>query len=194
MINRSPRSEGATPTVYTLGHTQGSFEAFADVLRRRQITLAIDVRSKPWLRWAKQFNKEAMETLLPQLGVEYLWLGEHLGGRPDGDQFYDSEGYALYQPISEQPWFLKAIGRVEYEAERRPVAMVCVEEAPERCHRYHLLGRVLRKREMNVVHIRRNGVLEGQSAVAARIGEGQVSLLGDIPIWCSSEPQRMPAG
>jgi uncharacterized protein (DUF488 family) len=193
MIDKSPRSEGSSPTVFTFGHGQGRFEEFTDALAVREITLVVDVRSKPWLKWAKQFNKEEMEALLPRAGIEYLWLGEHLGGRPDGDQFYDADDHALYQPISEQPWFLKAIGQVEYEAERRGVALVCVEELPEKCHRYHLLGRVLREREMNVAHIRRNGASESQSAVAERIGEGQASLLGATPVWRSPEPQREPA-
>jgi uncharacterized protein (DUF488 family) len=192
MIDKSPRSEGSSPTVYTLGHAQGGFDEFTGVLGAREITLAVDIRSKPWLKWAKQFNKEEMEARLPSAGIEYLWLGKHLGGRPGGDQFYDAEEHALYQPISEEPWFLKAIGQVEYEAERRGVALVCVEEVPEKCHRYHLLGRVLREREMNVTHIRRGGALESQSAVAERVGEGQTSLLGVTPIWRSPEPQREP--
>lgn len=190
MIDKSPRAEGDIPTVYTLGHAQGSFEEFTRILGAWQIALVVDVRSKPWLKWAKQFNKEEMEALLPGAGIEYLWLGEHLGGRPEGNQFYDADGHALYQPICEEPWFLKAIGQVEYEAERKGVALVCVEDVPEQCHRYHLLGRVLGEREMNVAHIRHSGRLESQSVVAERIGEGQISLLGTTPVWRSPERQR----
>jgi uncharacterized protein (DUF488 family) len=190
MIDKSPRAERPAPTVYTLGHAQGTFDNFAEALLAREITLAVDVRSKPWLKWAKQFNKEEVEALLPQAGIEYLWLGEHLGGRPEGDQFYDAENHALYQPISEQLWFLKAIGRVEYEAERRNVALFCVEELPEKCHRFHLLGRVLHARRANVLHLRGSGTAESQANVAERIGEGQMQLLETGSVWRSLEPQR----
>ena len=192
-IDKSPRAGGDAPTIYTVGHGQGSVGEFAAALQAQEITLAVDVRSKPWLKWAKQFNKEPLESALSEAGFEYLWLGEHLGGRPEGDQFYDAQDHALYEPISKQPWFLKAIGRVEYEAESRGVALFCVEEKPEKCHRYHLLGRVLSEREANVVHLRRGGAEESQAAVAARTGEAQTSLLGETPVWRSLEPQRDPS-
>jgi uncharacterized protein (DUF488 family) len=193
MIDKPPRAEKHAPTVYTLGHAQRTFDDFVGALRARQITLVIDVRSKPWLKWAKQFNKEQVEAQMPDAGIEYLWLGEHLGGRPEGNQFYDAQNHALYQPISEQLWFLKAVGRVEYEAERRSVALFCVEEPPEKCHRFHLLGRVLHARGTNVLHLRSSGAMENQVNVAERIGEGQMQLLKTDSVWRSLEPQRQPA-
>lgn len=193
MIDKSPRAGGDTPAVYTVGHGQAGIEQFIAALQARQITLGIDVRSRPWSKWAKQFNKEQMEALLPEAGIDFLWLGEHLGGRPEGEQFYDAEDHALYQPISEQPWFLKAIGKVEHEAENRGVALFCVEEKPEDCHRYHLLGRALTDREVDVIHLRRDGSVESQAAVRQRLGEDQTSLLGEAPVWRSLKPQRHSA-
>lgn len=179
-----------TTTVYTVGHSHDPEAQFLALLRQHGISLVVDVRSRPWIKRAQHFNREAIEPALRAVEIDYLWLGDHLGGRPDCDRFYDSEGYALYQPISEEPWFMKAIGQVEYEAERRAVALVCLEEEPERCHRYHLLGRALRARELEVCHLRRDGQIESQAAVAERLGEGQTSLLAGEPVWRSLTPQR----
>jgi uncharacterized protein (DUF488 family) len=192
MSHDSVRYTDDGPLIYTIGHSQQPIEQLIDQLQRRSIALAVDVRSTPWLRFGKQFNKEPLEDALSGAGIDYLWLGAHLGQKPEGDQFYDSAGYALYDRISDQPWFLKALGQVEYEAERRDPALLCVEEAPEECHRYHLLGRVLVERGSHVVHLRRDGRAEPQGQVAHRLGEGQESLLSDSasPVWRSPKPMR----
>jgi uncharacterized protein (DUF488 family) len=190
---QDPGDRGTGVTLKTLGHAHDPLERFINALKDHQIGLVIDVRSRPWIKRAQHFNREALDPALDEKGIDYLWLGEHLGQRPEGDQFYDGEGYALYEPISQEPWFLKAIGRVEYEAERRRLALVCLEEEPERCHRYHLLGRVLVERGAEVEHIRRDGRIESQSEVAQRLGEAQTSLLNELnEVWRSPEP--MPGG
>jgi uncharacterized protein (DUF488 family) len=187
----SPRTASrGERVVYTVGHSHHSLEHLLSLLREHEIELLIDVRSRPGARHAPHFNKNRLEGELASAPVDYLWLGEKLGGRPDDEQLYDSQGYALYEPMSKQEWFMKAIGQAEYEAERRPTALLCLEE-PERCHRYHLLGKLLAQRELEVLHIRRDGVVETQAQVAERVGEGQIPLIGEV-VWKSVTPQRFP--
>lgn len=183
---------GDGPTISTIGHGQQPADQLLAILRENRFSLVIDVRSTPWLKYAKQFNREPLEALLSQGEIDYLWLGEHLGQKPAGDQFYDAEGHALYEPISREPWFLKAIGRVEYEAEQRSTVILCVEEPPEDCHRYHLLGRVLTRRGSRVAHIRRGGRVEQQAHVGQRLGEDQPSLFAESEreVWRSPKPMR----
>lgn len=192
MTQEDVRYGGEGPTVHTVGHGQQPAEQLLATLGKHHLALVVDVRSTPWLRYGKQFNREPLEALLNQGDIDYLWLGEHLGQKPEGDHFYDGEGYALYEPISRQPWFLKAIGRIEYEAEHRSTALLCVEESPEDCHRYHLLGRVLTERGSRVAHLRRDGRVEDQAQVSQRLGEGQASLLDDSSqeVWRSPKPMR----
>jgi hypothetical protein len=180
------------PTILTIGHSHDPLDAFLERLKRHEIALVVDVRSRPWIRRAEHFNREALAPALEDRGFDYLWLGEHLGQRPEGDQFYDHEGHTLYDRVVLEDWFLKAIGQVEYEAERRQVVLMCLEEEPERCHRYHLLGRILTKRSASaVVHVRRDGRVETQAQVAQRLGEGQASLFAAAPeVWRSPEPMR----
>jgi len=41
--------------------------------------------------------------------MKYLFMGKELGGRPDGDEFYDSEGHVLYWRVAESHLFLDGI-------------------------------------------------------------------------------------
>lgn len=177
--------------VWTVGHVHHTMELYLDLLAQHGIQVVCDVRSVPYSRHAPQFNREELESTLESSGVRYEYLGERLGGRPDGAEFYDDDGRTLYEPLVAQRWFLKDIGRIEHLAERDCVALTCVEEQPERCHRYYLLGKVLADRGAEVVHIRRDGGLTTQHDVAQMLGEGQESLFSDEPkVWRSPIPMR----
>jgi len=188
-VNQRASLRQGERVVHTLGHAHHSLDHFFSVLGQHGIELLVDVRSRPGAKHAPHFNRRRLEGELTGRSIDYLWLGNHLGGRPDDDRFYDAHGYALYKPISEQEWFMKAIGKVEYEAERRPTVLVCLEEEPERCHRYHLLGKVLVERELEVAHVRRDGSTESHDQVFERLGEGQIPLIGET-VWKSLTPQR----
>jgi uncharacterized protein (DUF488 family) len=195
MANPPPPPEvdhDSKPTIFSVGHSTRPFDHLIGLLSPHQIELAVDIRSRPWIKHAPHFNQDQLRNGLAQHGISYLWLGEHLGQRPEGDQYYDPDGYALYDVISREPWFMKAIGRVEYEADRQNVALLCLEEQPERCHRFHLVGRVLTERGAELHHLRHTGVIETQGTVSQRLGEGQGSLLdGDTTqVWRSPEPMQ----
>jgi uncharacterized protein (DUF488 family) len=189
---RDDIARGTGVTVGTVGHAHHPFEHYVELLQQHDIALVVDVRSRPYIRHAPHYNREALDPALTERGFEYLYLGEHLGQRPEGDRFYDDEGHTLYGEVAKEPWFLKAIGRVEFEAERQRVVLTCLEEEPERCHRYHLLGKVLCDRGARVLHVRRDGTVESQQEVSQRRGEGQASLFGDAEpqMWRSPDPMR----
>lgn len=184
-----PRGTGVT--VLTVGHGQGPLESLLKTLTARQVQTVIDVRSKPYSR-AEHFSRPSLEPALTDKGFSYRWSGQLLGQRPDGAEFYDSEGYTLYEPLSQQKWFMRAIGEIEHAAERERVCLLCVEEKPEDCHRYGLLGQVLVGRGAKVLHARRDGRLESQQDVAHRLGVTQTSLFGGsepVP-WRSHVPMQ----
>jgi uncharacterized protein (DUF488 family) len=74
--------------VWTFGHSNRSMEKFLELLREHEIQVLADVRRFPTSK-AKHFKKELMEKWLPEHGVEYVWLGEELGG-------YRRGGYKKY--------------------------------------------------------------------------------------------------
>ena len=128
-----------------------------ELLRRHGVESVADVRTTPFSRFNPQFNRQSLERDLHPVGIRYLFLGEELGGRPDGDRFYDQEGHVLYGRMAESPRFESGLARLVEGAERSRVAAMCSEENPAGCHRFLLVTRVLHLRGTQVAHIRGDG-------------------------------------
>nr|MBF6591494.1 DUF488 domain-containing protein [Ktedonobacterales bacterium] len=93
-------------TLYTIGHSNHAMESFLALLKRHAIQILADVRSSPYSRYTTQFNRPDLEYVVERAGIQYLFLGESLGGRPVGDEFYDEAGYVLYGKVAEAAFFL----------------------------------------------------------------------------------------
>ena len=117
----------------------------------------MDTRSHPYSRHAPQFNAGGIEATLSGEGIRYLFLGRELGGRPEGGEFYDTEGRVDYALVGSSRPFLDGIGRLEQKIKTSTVALLCSEEDPTRCHRRLLVGRALEERGITLRHIRGDG-------------------------------------
>ena len=148
------------PRVFTIGHSNHAIELFLALLTQHRIDVVVDVRSAPYSRYVPHFNKPNLEAALAGTPAKYLYLGRELGGRPEGEEFYDAEGHARYGMVAKTPLFLQGIERVERGIERYRVALMCAEEDPATCHRSLLVGRVLRERGVTVLHLRSDGRVE----------------------------------
>ena len=78
--------------IWTIGHSNHTFERFADLMRGEGIEFVVGVRSYPYSRVAPHFNREELDVALRGIGARYLFLGEELGGRPSREEHYDEGG------------------------------------------------------------------------------------------------------
>lgn len=78
----------ARQTVYTIGHSSMALEQFLSLLKAADIGAVADIRSSPYSRRNPQFNREPLKAALKAEGIAYSWLGDELGGRPKGPQYY----------------------------------------------------------------------------------------------------------
>ena len=147
-------------TVLTVGHSNHSPQHFLDLLLCHGVTVVADVRSHPYSRFAPHFNHDALRVALRQRGLEHVFLGEELGGRPNAETYYDEAGHVLYGRVARAPFFIDGIERLERALARLPLAIMCSEEDPTHCHRRLLVARVLRDRGAEVVHLRGDGRLQ----------------------------------
>jgi uncharacterized protein (DUF488 family) len=146
--------------VFTIGHSNHSAERFLGLLRGYGIEVVVDTRSHPYSRHAPRFNASALEAALSRDGIGYLFLGGELGGRPEGEEFYDGRGRVDYALLGRSRGFLSGISRLEKEILARTVGLLCSEEDPIRCHRRLLVGRALQERGIALHHIRGDGSVE----------------------------------
>ncbi|HEX3372223.1 MAG TPA: DUF488 domain-containing protein, partial [Candidatus Acidoferrales bacterium] len=158
-----PRIENfspACPRVLTIGHSNHTMEHFVGLLKAHGIQVVVDERSQPYSKYATQFDQDLLKIALQNVGVRYLYLGRELGGRPEGDEFYDEDGHVLYDRVAASGIFKEGLGRLEKGIREYTVAMLCAEENPSTCHRRLLVGRVLLEHGVRVEHIRGDGRLQ----------------------------------
>jgi len=153
-------------SLYSIGPSNHDEATFVELLHQHEIDVVADVRSQPYSKYLSHFNSEQLKRFLAGADVKYLFMGKELGGRPDGDEFYDAEGHVLYDRLARSPLFLSGIERLENGIRDYRVAMMCSEENPADCHRFLLVARVLAEHGIDVRHIRADGRILTDSEVA----------------------------
>lgn len=154
------------PTLYTVGHSNHSFERFLELLRAHGIEVLVDIRSQPYSKYTPYFDSDQLVKTLPNEGIKYLFLGKELGGRPENTSFYDAEGHVVYARMASSPEFLAGVERLDHGARKFRVALLCGEEDPTSCHRRLLVARVMGERGFEVTHIRGDGRLQAEDQLA----------------------------
>jgi uncharacterized protein (DUF488 family) len=156
---------------FTIGHSNHDIEIWLALLRQHGVEVVADARSSPYSKYVPQFDRELVQRPLEEAGIRYLYLGAELGGRPANPAYYDAKGRVLYGRLRDDARFQATILRLESGIERFRVALLCGEEDPANCHRRLLIGRVLTERGHTMLHIRGDGRLETDEAVAAEAGK-----------------------
>jgi uncharacterized protein (DUF488 family) len=134
-------SRAAIGPVFTIGHSTRTLDELVVLLTEHGVGTLADIRTAPGSRRMPWFAKAALAAELPAHGIGYEHVPE-LGGlrkpRPDSintawrnDAF---RGYADHMATEE---FERGVERLL--ALPRPVAAMCAEAVPWRCHR-SLLG------------------------------------------------------
>lgn len=125
--------------LFTVGHSNRSFEDFLAILKAHRIERVIDVRRFPASRKWPHFNAGALAQGLAGAGIDYSGLPE-LGGRrrarPDSPhRAWRVEAFRGYADFMDTPEFATALDRAMALARERPAALMCAEALPWRCHR-----------------------------------------------------------
>lgn len=168
----------------TIGHSNHPSEHFQRLLSEHDVEVLVDVRSWPHSRHVEWVDRSKIGDVAKAAGVRYLFLGRELGGRPDGNEFYDQVGRVLYGKVAQSDDFRDGIERLCRGAERYRVAIMCSEEDPTSCHRRLLIAKVLLEKGHTIGHIRGDGRCEFEAEPIA-LSEG--SLFDDEEgLWRSS--------
>ena len=146
--------------ILTLGHSNHPLERFLGLLAEHGITAVADVRSAPYSRFCPHFNRRALSSALQDRGIQYLFLGRELGGRPDDPACYDDEGRVCYDRVCRTERFHGGVRRLLATAATRRIALMCAEKEPLDCHRTLLIAQALERQGVAVAHILAGGAIE----------------------------------
>ncbi|NUR19243.1 MAG: DUF488 domain-containing protein [Gemmatimonadaceae bacterium] len=159
--------------LYTIGHSLHSSEHFLALAREHAIDMILDVRSSPYSSRAPQFARSSMAAWLADAGIDYLFAGKTLGGRPVDLTLYDEQRASYIRMAQWQP-FIASLRKAVRMARGRRVAFACAEGDPLECHRFLLIGRYLHSHGLEVRHILPSSAIEVHSAGERRL----VQILG----------------
>ena len=137
--------------IYTIGHSNHPWENFSTLLKQHEIRALVDVRSKPVSRWAAFANRRTLPGLLEEEGIQHLYMGELLVGKPSDPSYYDDKGRIDYSKIRSTPYFRAGIVELLELARDARVVLMCAEEDPTKCHRTLLIAPALGARPRNTV-------------------------------------------
>jgi uncharacterized protein (DUF488 family) len=137
-------------TIYTIGHSNHESDQFVTLLRQHGIQLLVDVRSSPYSRFVPQANRESLARTLEDAKIAYRWLGDRLGGKPQGV-------VADYDHLRASPAFRLGIVELLALAAERHTAIMCSEGDHRQCHRHKLITPALIEEGVHVLHIQPDG-------------------------------------
>ena len=144
-------------TLFSIGHSNVTIDAFIDLLRRHEIAMLVDARSRPYSRYNRHFSREPLQQSVEETGIKYIYLGKEIGGRPENPKLYFESGKVDYEAVARSALYLEGIERLLALASDRRVAFMCAEADYKHCHRYWLITRTLVGRGIEVRHILHSG-------------------------------------
>lgn len=169
-----------TRTVLTIGHSNHPADVFVRLLGEHAVTVLVDVRSTPYSRYHPQFNRPTLARTLDGAGIEYVSLGDALGGRPADPGLYEG-GHVRYERVARTAAFRAAVEQVAERARRDRPALMCAERDPLACHRTLLVAPALEERGAAVTHILADGALETHDDTMDRLlAKGGLASTGDL--------------
>lgn len=111
--------------MYDVGY--GAFKSIDDflkLLRARNVEVVVDVRTFPRSK-IKGFSRDELKEGLEKSGLEYVWLGDKLGGFKRG-------GYESYM---KKEGFRRGLEVLSTIARDKKVCLMCLERDRRFCHR-----------------------------------------------------------
>lgn len=131
----------------TVGHSNRSLSELIDLLKTSDVSYVVDIRSTPHSTRFPHFNRLPLEANLRDAGIDYLYLGDLLGGQPGPDQDVASakwtqghlDPHLLSSLRRSQRWkqgieVLASLVR-DRANDGQTGCLLCSEADPARCHR-----------------------------------------------------------
>ena len=144
---------------FTIGHSNHKIEDFLKILKKWKIEYVIDIRSVPYSKYAKQFNREEVTKEVVKNRIQYRYLGNMVGG--GFIKFHNSsQNVPRLKELRNNEKFKNGIHILHnFILKQKKIALMCSEKDPYRCHRFFLVSYFLQKEGVKIKHILYDGRL-----------------------------------
>lgn len=158
--------------LYTIGHSNQSFEEFAAMLQTQAINVIVDVRSVPASKYTPQFNKEPLRNALKRIGINYLSFAEEFGARRT--DALDAHNNVDFEKAVQTEAFQRGAERLRNGLNQGyTISLMCSEANPLECHRFAMVSRYFFEHDIEVLHIIRQKQ-SGTEPIITAIGHKQL--------------------
>ena len=128
--------------IYTIGHSNYDLSRLVDMLNKYNINCVVDIRGIPYSKYNVQYNKEAIQKTLNDLGFTYIYMAKEFAAKRDSKISYNKEGYADFHKVINEESFKNGIERLKIGISKGyRIALLGAMQEPVRCHRSILVGR-----------------------------------------------------
>jgi uncharacterized protein (DUF488 family) len=144
--------------IYALGHSTRPLAELVDLLQAHEIATLADIRTVPRSRANPQFNREVLERELPRAGIRYAHLARLGGlrhskrGESSPNAGWHNASFRAFADYMQTREFTEGLEELHVLARHGPIAIMCAEAVPWRCHR-SLVADALHARGVIVRHI-----------------------------------------
>ncbi len=146
-----------TYSILTIGYGNLPIQDFIQNLQKNKVQAVIDIRSYPYSRFQKLYNRKPLEAILKENGIGYRFMGDCLGGRPKSPELLTNEE-PDYNKIRKTISYLQGLDYLEKALEFDcRIVLLCACGDYQKCHRNNLVGKDLEKMGYTVEHIQRDG-------------------------------------
>ena len=126
--------------VYTIGTSNLTMDEFYSKLVDNKIQTLVDIRSHPTSRYSR-FKQENLTSFCLGHDIEYLWMGDLLGGFQD---------MPFKEYIKTEP-FAEGIKKLKEYTDTRNIVMCCSEKDYKKCHRRYISNEL--SNDYNMIHV-----------------------------------------
>jgi uncharacterized protein (DUF488 family) len=142
--------------ILAIGHSTRPVEELVHLLQSSGVVTLADIRTIPRSRANPQYEGAALARVLGEAGIRYVHLAS-LGGlrraRKDSpNAAWRNASFRGYADYMQTPEFEEGLFQLRTLAKEGPVAIMCAEAVPWRCHR-SLVADALHARGVTVEHV-----------------------------------------
>ena len=142
--------------ILTIGHSTRLLEEFIALLKAHGVKQLVDVRTIPRSRHNPQFNRDTLSTKLRNARIGYRHM-KGLGGlrhprKNSPNTAWRNAGFRGFADYMQTTEFAENLQKLIDLAKKKPLAIMCAEIVPWRCHR-SLISDALTVRGIAVEHI-----------------------------------------
>lgn len=144
-------------TIFTIGHSNRSLEAFIAVLETARINTLVDIRAYPTSTRHPHFDSKPLRETLDVHNIIYHWAGRQLGGyrKPALSSIHSSltnSSMRAFADHMDTDVFQQGASQLIKLTRTSNICLMCAERMPSDCHR-RLIADYLLLQNIRVVHL-----------------------------------------